>query len=252
MIRLIFLSPHFDDVVFSCGGLIWELQQQGKPVEIWTICGGKPEPEDVSPFAFQLHQRWGSASDAVHVRQKEDRKAAKTLGVKSRSFPIPDCIYRHSDRGEFYYTSEESLFGELDAREQVLIDWLAAEIAHQKPPDAQFIAPLGVGNHVDHQLTRRAAQIADPNLWYYAEMPYILREADWRAKWLSGFRLTLQMVLSAHALQYWGDAAIAYSSQISTFWRDESHLRMDLEYLVQQGEGGILWCKDGEINYDGD
>lgn len=252
MMRFIFLSPHYDDVVFSCGGLIWELLAQLNNVEIWTVCGGNPDFDNLSPFAAHLHQRWGTALNAVHIRQKEDRKAAKILGVKIRSMPIPDCIYRHSDEGAFYYTTEDSLFGELDVREQVLVDRLASEIIHQIPAEVQLIAPLGVGNHVDHQLTRQAAQMACPNLWYYAEVPYILKDIEWHEKWLSGFRVALQIDLSAQALQYWGDAAFVYRSQISTFWQDENHLRMDLEYLIKQGEGGNLWCKDGELIHNVD
>ncbi|MGB9640735.1 MAG: PIG-L deacetylase family protein [Anaerolineales bacterium] len=243
--QFIFLSPHFDDVVFSCGGLIWELRQQGNPVEIWTICGGKPELNHISPFASQLHKRWGVDKDAVSIRRKEDRIAAKILGVKRHLFSIPDCIYRHADDGTFYYLTEASLFGELDVREQATIDWLAREITRQISPGAQLIAPLAVGNHVDHQLTRLAAEIVDHHLWYYADVPYILTTADWREKWLTGFRSALQVTLSVPALQYWGEAALAYRSQISTFWQDENDLRKDFEHLNRQGEGGNLWQRDG-------
>jgi LmbE family N-acetylglucosaminyl deacetylase len=32
--RWIYLSPHFDDAVLSCGGLIFDQAQAGTPVEI--------------------------------------------------------------------------------------------------------------------------------------------------------------------------------------------------------------------------
>ncbi len=250
--RYLFLSPHFDDVVFSCGGLIWELQQQGNSVEIWTICGGTPDSNQLSLFASQLHKRWGTATDAVRIRQKEDRQALNILGISSHTFAIPDCIYRHTDDGTFYYTSEESLFGEVDLREKTLINRLAEEITPFISPDIQLIAPIGIGNHVDHQLTRQAAQVAGAHLWYYAEVPYILKEADWREKWLSGFRLALHVNISVYALQRWQEAAYAYRSQISTFWQDGNHLRRDLESLVHQGEGGNLWQREEEKSRDGE
>jgi len=37
-----FLSAHFDDVVLSAGGLVWELTRRGERAEIWTICAGDP------------------------------------------------------------------------------------------------------------------------------------------------------------------------------------------------------------------
>lgn len=218
--------------------------QRGDYVEIWTICGGEADLDQTSPFASQLHQRWGTEEDPVRVRRDEDRDAARLLGVRRRSFPIPDCIYRHSETGEFYYPTEESLFGELDQREKGLMDWLASEITRLIPSDAQLVSPFGVGNHVDHQLTRQAAQAAWSRLWYYADVPYILREPDWRQKWLTGFQPAMRMLLSAKALQHWGDAMMAYRSQISTFWNDETSLRNDLEKLTLQGEGGILWRRE--------
>jgi len=38
--RWIYISPHFDDAVLSCGGLIWEQTHKGITVEIWTVCAG--------------------------------------------------------------------------------------------------------------------------------------------------------------------------------------------------------------------
>jgi LmbE family N-acetylglucosaminyl deacetylase len=49
--RWIYLSPHFDDAVLSCGGLIFEQARQGIPIEIWTIFAGNPPPGPLSMFA---------------------------------------------------------------------------------------------------------------------------------------------------------------------------------------------------------
>ncbi len=38
----IFVSAHFDDVVLSAGGLVWELTRRGDQVEVWTVCAGNP------------------------------------------------------------------------------------------------------------------------------------------------------------------------------------------------------------------
>jgi len=38
----IYLSPHLDDAVLSCGGIIWQQVQSGHQVEIWTICAADP------------------------------------------------------------------------------------------------------------------------------------------------------------------------------------------------------------------
>ena len=70
----IYLSPHLDDAVLSCGGLIWEQVQLGERVEIWTIFAGDPPAEMLTPFAEELHTRWGCGLNAVEIRRLPKRK----------------------------------------------------------------------------------------------------------------------------------------------------------------------------------
>ncbi|MGB9641545.1 MAG: PIG-L deacetylase family protein [Anaerolineales bacterium] len=239
--KYIFLSPHFDDVVFSCGGLIWELTQRGDDVAVWTITTAKPNLTNLSPFAAQLHQRWGSLLDAVDVRMAEDSRAAQILGFRQKWFPVLDCIYRRAKDGTFLYDSESSLFGDLNPEDDALIEWLANELKALRKSKVQLISPLGVGHHVDHQLTRKAAEASGLPLWFYAEVPYILKHADWQTKWLIALSPVLNQTISPQAVHYWQKAAAAYASQISTFWSDEIILQEDLQRLVNQGWGGFLW-----------
>src|SRR5512136_66244 len=76
--RWIYLSPHFDDAVLSCGGLIHEQACQGLQTEIWTIFAGDPPPGPLSEFAQQTHVLWGitSGEDMVAMRRAEDITAA--------------------------------------------------------------------------------------------------------------------------------------------------------------------------------
>jgi hypothetical protein len=43
------------------------------------------------------------------------------------------------------------------------------------PPDWQLVCPLTLGNHVDHQLVRQAAERIGRPLCYYADLPYGLK-----------------------------------------------------------------------------
>ncbi len=242
--RMIFLSPHYDDAVFSCGGLIWELIHVGYPVEVWTICAGEPPKGKLSPFALQLHQRWGNLEDVVPTRRKENQEAAAILGFSTQQFSVPDCIYRHSENGEYFYTSEASLFSAIHPGEKLLLDKLALELARRIPPDGQLIAPLGIGNHVDHQLTKQAAEINQKPIWYYADFPYVLKDPGWQEKWLRGYTCAFQRSISDRGLKVWLEAVLAYHSQISTFWTNENQLGQDLEKLTRQNEGGILWHRE--------
>jgi hypothetical protein len=55
----VFLSTHFDDVVLSAGGLVWELARLGERVGIWTICAGDPPAgKPLTEYAQLLHGFW--------------------------------------------------------------------------------------------------------------------------------------------------------------------------------------------------
>ena len=106
----IYLSPHFDDVALSCGGLVWEQTQAGAHVSIWTICAGDSTGDELTEFAEGKHVSWGTDHTAVGQRKNEDRNSAMVLGADTSYGAIPDCIYRKDPAsGEYMYSSEESL-----------------------------------------------------------------------------------------------------------------------------------------------
>lgn len=240
--RWIFLSPHYDDAVFSCGGGIWELRQAGEEVEVWTICGGQPPPAAMSsPYVQELHRRWGFGVEAVARRRAEDAEALSQLAVAGFSFSIPDCIYRLSRSNHPLYTSDESLFGELHPEESELIEELKEQILQRVSPQSQLICPLGVGNHVDHQLTRRAAERSGLPLWYYAEIPYIFRHPDWQEKALLPAFQARSIPISRNGFESWIQAVSAYRSQLSTFWESLDHLRAAFYAHWQATSALQLW-----------
>lgn len=180
----VFLSPHFDDVVLSCGGTVARLARRGVPAYILTIFGGEPS-EPLSDFARWQHRSRGvDDTTVVTQRRGEEVCAAQLLGAEAIWFDVPDAIYRGTR-----YSSDEELFGNPHPDDLDLIhDFVRALQALLAPLPTPLLlcAPLGVGNHVDHQLTRLVAlQLADSEeypltspgsnwgeLWAYEELPY--------------------------------------------------------------------------------
>ena len=78
----VFLSPHFDDVVLSAGGLVWELAQSRERVEVWTICAGDPPSgKPLSDYAQMLHMFWELGEQGVpYARSLEDAACCAVLG----------------------------------------------------------------------------------------------------------------------------------------------------------------------------
>lgn len=241
--NIIYLSPHFDDAALSCGGLIWEQVQSGNPVEMWTICAGAPPGNKLSPFAEELHQRWQVGHDAVNIRRREDKKSCQILGAKYRHFDIPDAIYRiHPKTNEFLYFTGETIMGDLARSEQPLLRRLTLQIAEHLPQDSILISPLSLGHHVDHQLTRKIAEMQKVAIAYYADYPYVIENKSSLPTLLPHDCQPTISPISQGGLTAWQESIAAYESQISTFWGNLDQMKDAIcEYLSMVG-GITLWC----------
>lgn len=163
MIAGLYLSPHLDDAVFSCGGQIHRTTRTGGSVLVVTPMAGDgrgPGPA-------------GAASPAS--RREEDRAACAELGAAWRHGEHPEAFRRVNPEGAALYGTRENLFGAMAAADEALCGMLEEEF-RGLPPALRVFAPLGVGGHTDHRLVRRAAERAfGERLVYYEDFPYANR-----------------------------------------------------------------------------
>ncbi len=242
--KWVYLSPHFDDISLSCGGLVWEQTHANDSVSIWTVCAAQPPVQEISPFAQELQARWGVGENAISHRRTEDLNSCRLLGAAYRHFTIPDCIYRrHPITGEHIYTTEGSLNGPVHLGDATLITSLREEMRGALPSDAILVCPLGLGNHVDHQITRLAAEGLYRPLWYYADYPYVLRwEEQLKELTQKGWESQVYPI-SAPALAAWRDSVAAHGSQISTFWATVDEMQQAITRYLRSSQGITLWRK---------
>jgi len=256
--RWIYLSPHLDDVALSCGGLIWEQTLAGDRVSVWTICAGDPPEKGLSPFAQSLHARWQSGREVFAQRRLEDAISCAEISADYRHFPFLDCIYRRKDdrydgspdeqthettpeSPDFLYKTEEALFGPMHPTEIGLVSRISAELSKALPKRITLVCPLTLGGHVDHQLTRAAAEQLGIALCYYAEYPYVLSALDQLEQLkLSGWRQVAYSI-SQQGLSRWKSAISAHRSQLSTFWSDLSSMRSAIQAYYEMSYGNSLW-----------
>ncbi|MGE5222131.1 MAG: PIG-L deacetylase family protein [Omnitrophica WOR_2 bacterium] len=241
----VYLSPHFDDAALSCGGLIWEQALTGETAQVWTVCAGKP-PGELSPFAQALHARWGTGVEAVDQRRNEDIASCRVMGAQFRHYPIPDCIYRQDPQGkEFLYASEEAIFGRLHPAEAPLIGWLSDRLSRDftglRSQPAMLVCPLALGNHVDHELTRSAAEATGIPLYYYEDYPYVLKEEALTERLRKSRFEDVVFPVSEAGLRAWQQAIAAHGSQASTFWPDLSSMEEAVRYYLEVNGGVRLW-----------
>ena len=242
----IYLSPHLDDVALSCGGQIFDATQRGERVLIVTITAGDPVAP-VSDYAATLHTRW-EVANATAARRQEDVAACAILCAEPLHWPVPDCIYRVDAHGKPFYLSDADIFGPVAPEEMTLVDELAAQM-RALPPARHVVAPLGVGQHVDHLLTRQAAEVAfeSPTLLYYEDYPYAQQpgklaavigasNAEGTGAWAAEV-----VTLTDNALRAKFAAVAAFRSQLSTFFRDQADLEAQVGGYALKVGGERRW-----------
>lgn len=228
----LFLSPHFDDAVLSCGGTIARLVAESQAVTVRTVMGGIPTPEQIpeTPITRDLHRRWDRGDDPILARRQEDEAAVKGLGAELVVMSVwLDCVYRRSRSGEALYPTEESIFGEIHP-DDAAAHLLPKVILPQTEPIYTLYAPLGAGHHVDHQVVRNWAltmrqQFPWLALKFYEEYPYtedagaVEAALSYFTTARAGWRLEPEVIRLDEAHTAAKIRAIAcYESQISTFW----------------------------------
>ena len=238
----IFLSPHLDDAALSCGGLIAERTRMGDSVEIWTICAGDPPPGPLSAFAQSLHKRWRVRRNAVAVRRSEDQQSCQRLGAAARHFAIPDCIYRRIPlTGDPLIIDNDDLFQPFPDSQRRLVDSLRDQLATALPLKSLVVSPLTLGNHIDHQLVRRAAEQPGRPLLYYADYPYTVQASSDLEQSIHPGWQTYTQAISPDGLRAWQAAVAAHRSQISTFWDSVSEMEAAVQSYYEAGGGCKLW-----------
>ena len=168
----LFLSPHLDDVVFSCGGFAAVLADRGWNTVLVTVFTRSVMPASGFALACQLDKGLAADVDYMALRRAEDQKAADILGFRSvRWLDLPEAPHRG-------YDSAAALFDDLLEGDAVSVP-VSAELLQlgvEFRPDLVLV-PQGLGNHVDHrQVTAAAVRCFRPDqVGYYRDTPYAIR-----------------------------------------------------------------------------
>jgi len=154
--RLLVISPHLDDVVISCGGLL--LAHPGATVA--TLFAASPPA-----YTYPLNEHdtacgFQPGDDTMAVRRAEDERALGAVGATPRWLSL--CQNSHVARADPIAVPPDA------------VDEIVAAILDVEP--TCVVAPLGL-SHVDHQACHASALAARervgpvPWLWY-SDLPY--------------------------------------------------------------------------------
>lgn len=200
---VLFLSPHLDDAVLSCGNLV-RRAPRASVVTVFSEAAPGPHTKAARSFLRQCGATAG-AEELFAARRREDVEVVAAAGAaavhlgrrdalfRTRRMPralgrvLPELVHRYPT---FRFDIAR---GRVAAAERGLAARLAEQVtalARQSGAEVVF-CPLGVGRHVDHVLVRSVGPELGARVVYYADFPYTLRSAPDPA------------FLAAHGLRRW-------------------------------------------------
>jgi LmbE family N-acetylglucosaminyl deacetylase len=239
--RWVFLSPHLDDAILSCGALIAELAK-AEQVEIWSIFTRAPLRGPYSHTADWLHGVSGGRSGArlASQRRQEDTKACAIVGATPVHLRFMEAAYRKRADGRFLY--RDALQGSVHPDDAKLIDKVAAYLRGALRSDDVVVAPLAIAGHADHIVTREAARQCGFDLLYYAEVPYLETRTETLRESTQGM-WHLNFTAGPGEVEDWLRAAQAYETQLAMF-RDERGDIVDMIGRYASSDGFRLFTPD--------
>lgn len=241
--RWIFISPHLDDAVLSCGGIIPLIAKQVR-VEVWTIFCGAPWFGPYTSLANWFHSVSGGqkGKKLFKIRKAEDVEALNQLSLSDyRHFQWKDAIYRRTLPGTPLYTDcRQSIWHRND---ELLISAIRRRLLTSTNSNDLLICPLGIGSHVDHLIVNKACQQLMPRrrLWY-AEIPYSQRyPAEFEASTQDATQLTL--FLSDDETEKWICSTLKYRTQIRMLEEATGDITEFLRAVAQDKNFTSLYAK---------
>lgn len=156
----VFISPHLDDAVFSCGGTMAKIALRGN-ILVLNIFTGYPDDIKKGPIVISKD------------RFKEEINAASYMGFDSENLAEPDAFFRNNRN-----KAPTRIFDRIDDEDLNYIRQLSDKIKRYLTGidyDSLYV-PLGIGWHIDHILCYLAMEsfFTQPNLFFYEDAPYCL------------------------------------------------------------------------------
>lgn len=156
MKKILYISPHLDDVVLSCGSTIEKQCSEGYSVSVATLFSA------------------GSSNSNHIIRRKNDIEALLVLGASHIHMGFTDAPFR----SKIYNSFSSLLFHHKPSTETKLLNNIILDIRNIIEAGNYNLCyfPLGVGGHIDHNLAFQAGlKLLDTNIsncLFYEDMPY--------------------------------------------------------------------------------
>ena len=181
----LFVSPHLDDAVLSCGGWISYLADKAEVTVASVFTNAHNSPSSLSIRRFLKECGYNDSEKLFADRRMEDKLANNLMGVKTIHLGFLDGLYRLKPQtipilsdilpdSRFVYPifSWQLKRGKVSNHDKQLIDEVGRRVKNLIGPRTIIFAPAAVGYHLDHQIVRMACEQKFPETIFWSDFPY--------------------------------------------------------------------------------
>lgn len=172
--KYIFISPHLDDAILSCGNLIYDLKNNNKKIIIVTIFTKASKVVSQQAKEFLNQSRYENANKLFEDRKIDDLKVCKFLGVRAVHMGFIDAAWRHYNRKLIYRSNERQYSGRISYKDKDLIKELTRKLNRMIDNNNKILllSPLGIGNHIDHLIVNNIVNKIKIDKIFWEDFPY--------------------------------------------------------------------------------
>lgn len=179
MQKIAFISPHPDDVVFSCSDHILKWKQSFDITIISVFTDYKTSVLTPELKNYLKRSQCDTLSEFSHQRREEDQKAVAALGVSYKSLGLTDAAFRHTHK-KLHYQFSELFSGKMSSKDFEIISILQKKLAEVCSEYDALICPLGLGKHIDHLLVHNLMSLMfKDKCAFYLDFPYFTKATNW-------------------------------------------------------------------------
>ena len=172
----LFVSPHLDDVAFSCGATVSWLASRGWHCVLATAFTRSVHNPTGFALACQTDKGLPVDVDYMALRRQEDAACGQALGTEAvRWLDFAEAPHRGYDTAAQLFAPPHMGDSVVEPLSQAL-----SALCRELQPAITF-APLALGAHVDHVQLQRAVRLAvgaQALVAWYRDMPYAMRAGD--------------------------------------------------------------------------
>lgn len=189
-----FISPHFDDAIYSAGGLIWYLKTKKVPISVINVF---TKPSGLSStFSIMKYLRSCNYRDAKKLfndRTIEDKKVLYRIGVKVYNLNFIDALWRIKKIGKLpkliskIIPEMEAIYpifslsmkiGKVSKYDDLLKLKISKKLRNITPKNEDYFifSPIATGKHMDHTIVSDVSTSEYNNIIYWEDYPYSLNE----------------------------------------------------------------------------